>query len=313
MNNKHKIFILLFVGVFGFVVAKAWIFLTETYLSAGARISTEPKKETADEDTDNDGISDLEESFFYTDFNNPDTDGDGYLDGEELASGYDPRIPAPNDVKPGLISRQARDVNLTKRVTGRILASIYNGEIGSNIPAEDQDAVLDDIVSNTLGEASIVFYTAPLNESDILVFNTREQEDLNKYAEDLLNIVYFYIYPMMSMQQNYFEDLIQTLDDSSFVPRGGIVSLHLMEEASKQLRETRVPAQFVEIHIGLINFVNKYKIIYESMGTPTADPIKTMAGMNTITDLNESLLSFLLKAIDIFDEQKVFVSTESPN
>lgn len=60
MNNKHKIFILLFVGVFGFVVAKAWIFLTETYLSAGARISTEPMEEIADEDTDNDGISDEE-------------------------------------------------------------------------------------------------------------------------------------------------------------------------------------------------------------------------------------------------------------
>jgi len=41
-------------------------------------------------DADADGISDDEENFWGTDQNNPDTDGDGYLDGEEVENGYDP-------------------------------------------------------------------------------------------------------------------------------------------------------------------------------------------------------------------------------
>ena len=42
-------------------------------------------------DTDNDGLSDVDEIYKYkTDPNNPDTDGDGYLDGEEIVNGYDP-------------------------------------------------------------------------------------------------------------------------------------------------------------------------------------------------------------------------------
>jgi len=41
-------------------------------------------------DSDNDGLSDLEEGEYGTDPNNPDTDGDGYLDGEEVENGYDP-------------------------------------------------------------------------------------------------------------------------------------------------------------------------------------------------------------------------------
>lgn len=42
-------------------------------------------------DTDNDGLSDQDEIFLYrTDPKNPDTDGDGYFDGEEIRHGYSP-------------------------------------------------------------------------------------------------------------------------------------------------------------------------------------------------------------------------------
>ena len=41
-------------------------------------------------DTDGDGLTDHEESYWGTDPNNPDTDGDGYTDQEEVANGYNP-------------------------------------------------------------------------------------------------------------------------------------------------------------------------------------------------------------------------------
>jgi hypothetical protein len=45
-------------------------------------------------DTDGDGLSDYEEVKIYnTDPLNPDTDGDGYLDGEEVNNGYNPNGP----------------------------------------------------------------------------------------------------------------------------------------------------------------------------------------------------------------------------
>jgi lipoprotein-anchoring transpeptidase ErfK/SrfK len=43
------------------------------------------------QDTDKDGLSDYDELYIYhTDPYNPDTDGDGYTDGYEVANGYDP-------------------------------------------------------------------------------------------------------------------------------------------------------------------------------------------------------------------------------
>jgi len=42
-------------------------------------------------DTDKDGLADhLERDLYFTDPNNPDTDGDGYLDGSEIYHGYSP-------------------------------------------------------------------------------------------------------------------------------------------------------------------------------------------------------------------------------
>ncbi len=43
-----------------------------------------------DNDYDQDGLSDRMELNFHTDLSNPDSDGDGFLDGMEIKNGYDP-------------------------------------------------------------------------------------------------------------------------------------------------------------------------------------------------------------------------------
>ena len=42
------------------------------------------------QDTDSDGLFDDKEAEYGCDINNPDSDGDGYLDGDEVDNGYDP-------------------------------------------------------------------------------------------------------------------------------------------------------------------------------------------------------------------------------
>ncbi len=53
-------------------------------------------------DSDQDGLTNQEEQMIGTDPQNPDTDSDGYSDGKEISSGYNPLKPAPGDqVVPG--------------------------------------------------------------------------------------------------------------------------------------------------------------------------------------------------------------------
>jgi predicted nucleic acid-binding Zn-ribbon protein len=55
------------------------------------------KTEIITKDSDNDGLSDLEEIRLGTDPFNPDSDGDSYLDGVEREAGFDPLNPSPAD------------------------------------------------------------------------------------------------------------------------------------------------------------------------------------------------------------------------
>lgn len=48
-------------------------------------------------DSDQDGLPDNLEAIYRTNPLQSDTDGDGYLDGSEVANGYDPTIPSPDD------------------------------------------------------------------------------------------------------------------------------------------------------------------------------------------------------------------------
>jgi len=52
--------------------------------------NTEDNSELMKQDSDSDGLNDFLEQSYGTDPNNPDTDGDGYSDGEEVEAGYDP-------------------------------------------------------------------------------------------------------------------------------------------------------------------------------------------------------------------------------
>lgn len=70
----------------------------------------------ADVDTDNDGLPDKLEEGLGTDPNNPDTDGDSYLDGGEILSGHNP-------LGAGLISV---DSGLVNQLRGKILLQVQS-------------------------------------------------------------------------------------------------------------------------------------------------------------------------------------------
>lgn len=59
--------------------------------NANTNTSSEPDPGSLTIDTDNDGLEDFLEALYGTDANNPDTDGDGFKDGEEVDNGYNPK------------------------------------------------------------------------------------------------------------------------------------------------------------------------------------------------------------------------------
>lgn len=77
----------------GLVQPENTVDLSETLEKAMGELSGKIITPVEHPDSDNDGLSDIMEDVYKTDKSNPDTDGDGYLDGGEVERGYDPLIP----------------------------------------------------------------------------------------------------------------------------------------------------------------------------------------------------------------------------
>lgn len=84
-----------------------------------------PKLPPAGLDTDSDGLTDLEEELFKADARNPDSDGDGFLDGNEVFHLYNPNGRAP---------ARLIDAGLVKVVSGSIGWSMQV-PVAWNVPA----------------------------------------------------------------------------------------------------------------------------------------------------------------------------------
>jgi len=291
VNNKYKIFILFLVGVLGFVGFKGWVFLKEVYLPAVADVSTKPVVASLDTDLDNDGLSDLEESFYKTDFRDPDTDGDGYLDGEELASGYDPRIAAPNDIKPGVISRAASNINLTERLVGRLYASVDQGEIDINdLEAENFTAIddaLDSIAYNTTLESIPVFYTGNVDESEIIILYEPTSEDIQDYTNQLFTIINNELLTRFIYQITRLEGLFVTFDGQDNIFRDEAqYYLYYIESAENQLLSLRVPEAWVPYHMEVISALRNFESAYIALEVSDSDMMKAVVAAQKIVELN---------------------------
>ncbi len=302
MNNKHKIFILLFIGVFGFVIFRGWVFVKTKYLPAVANIDTKGQQIATDSDFDNDGLSDIEESFYSTDYQNPDTDGDGYLDGEEVASGYNPRLSSPNDAKPGAISRAAPDINLTDRLMGRLYASIDQGEIDLGDP-EALDITLESIAYNTTLESLPIFYTADIEESSIIILYEYTDQEMQEYVNKLFRIINDRLLIRSAGQMARLEEMLKNFDENSHAFRDEAqYYLPHIEGAINELLALPAPKPWVSSHMETIDMVRSFKPVNEALETSDNDILKAFVVSQKIIDLNLEFSELFTDLVLLVDE-----------
>ncbi len=128
MSGKASLLLAVFAVIAGTAVFGAFNTLTSSDQTASI-LDADPNLSAVsrDIDTDKDGLFDAQESTWRTSVTNPDTDGDGFLDGEEVASGHDPRVKGPNDafIKP---------VNLTQKTASLVAGGTAVGDLTSSNP-----------------------------------------------------------------------------------------------------------------------------------------------------------------------------------
>ena len=97
MTTQIKFFLVVLILAASFVVFRIF-FLFSNRLDTAVAVN-DPVKVEYDEsnDYDHDGLSNTDEAYWNTDPFKADTDGDGFLDGEEVLSKHDPMDSGPED------------------------------------------------------------------------------------------------------------------------------------------------------------------------------------------------------------------------
>jgi len=164
VNTKIKLVI--------FIVAGLAIFSTVYFVDAlrssfskyavlGLATKTASPLPNPSNDPDKDGLDNSQEAYWNTDYLNPDTDSDGYSDGEEIITGHDPRKEGPDDLLPG--AKQ----NLTKRSTDILASGLVAGAFDPKSP--DYEKSVSSFIDDLIYQATINTEDLDLESSNLIV------------------------------------------------------------------------------------------------------------------------------------------------
>jgi len=236
--------------------------------------------EAVDQDVDKDGLTNREESYWNTDFQNPDTDGDGYLDGEEIASGHNPSKAGPDDA---LLDAK----NITNKSGALLVAGLSEGSLKTSSPRFDKsvDSIVDDL-----------FYQSVINhdktaladfvEGNISTIGS-DKASVQEYLQNMNSMLEsFWIEDLKGFVKvlNIFQDLDKTQDYKNPKFTNAIDNeVTRFENQIKQLEAVQIPSTWVSTHSQLVvemQSMTKNYILFKNLDN---DPMQGVIAYITLS------------------------------
>lgn len=277
MNNKIKIiFVVLILGtilsVFSFTdyfkQGKAYVF---NFKNLAGNLSFK-----VDTDSDKDGLEDIDETYWNTDFQNPDTDGDGYLDGEEVVSGHDPTEPGPNDL--------LADINITQKLTELTISGLYEGSLKSN--SANLDKSLADLAAYATDNAAITINN--IVSPSILKLVDPTKDNQNTYLNNIHSVIKDFL---VAYGKEFWaiQDKVELIGANGFkdeeVINYFIQQQKIFGDIFDRAKNISVPKNWQEEHLKLLGEI---KIALESnraLSVGKDDPIKAVLALNYLPEI----------------------------
>ncbi|MBI1754868.1 hypothetical protein HY250_02870 [Candidatus Azambacteria bacterium] len=284
----------------------------------GAIVLTEGKKilfpiaSEPDADPDNDGLKNWEEGVYKTDPRNPDTDGDGYLDGEEVASGYDPTIKAPGDALPGANAAAPRPLpkNLTTHLAQILTQKISAGEIDpakeTKVDPNDptvpyNQEILNEALAQIAVRAKEYFVLPEVKDADIVIAKeAATRETIHLYLQKIQSNITTNVDDIKRLKTSE----VIMLQDAVNSKNTDAISTYITDyqKVLAAMKATEVPSSLVAWHKSMIATVSLMTKIFESVRDFQNDPAMAAAAMETysptvsaLQKLTEDLATQMLK------------------
>lgn len=304
MPLRLKIILGLMVVIAGFFITRVGLYFKNSAQTANLSNPTVLSGQDRNvffEDSDSDGIADVDEAKYGTDPFNPDSDGDGYLDGEEVASGFDPR----REDK----SRTGQTANVTNNFTERLAAGVVEGTLN---PRNGMGAKFDegvDLLTFAAIDDAVQALTPAEGQKKITTTDNskKSQEEYLKNVSQLLEgpfLQSFMAQPHTMhkaatfMIQGRYDQSSKLFSDSALA----------FTTAYTKLQTVSPPPKWLDFHMSLLTVFRKMSIDYNALTKIKDDPVLAMASLSDIsTNISEIEFSILQNLKSLIKEGELEV------
>ncbi|MDD2753259.1 MAG: hypothetical protein PHT44_01495 [Candidatus Portnoybacteria bacterium] len=258
-----------------------------------------PDPGDSNKDSDNDGLKDWQEIQIYQ--SNPckaDTDGDGYLDGEEIASGYDPIKKAPGDELPGTLPKGPRPLpaNLTSALSSMLAQQIAAGKIDSfdqqgqllsSYELEKYPAI-QQAVQQIISAEDQLFAPDPIDDGQIKTTADNSERSIRSYAQKMHDGLSSGKKPISSKTEaQILLDAIKSNDFSEMAAQ-----FQSYQRSYQVLKELTVPSDLLLLHTQIMGVFSSLTKIYQAIENIESDPLKTNLALQKYTVLMEETIQW---------------------
>ncbi len=283
---NHAVFILIGITAFLFIASVSYVFSTEkksvannddqqatTLVSQATAPRAETISETAQKDTDGDGLSDWEEVLWSTDPTKTDSDGDGVND-------YDSVYRLKGAIQEDDTTLTVEDdtsLNLTE-VASRDLITSYMKTLqtGQNPTLEEQDA----IASNALETIAPLFPRSTFSKNDLTAVSATE-ENKQQYSTSMEKIVTG-ISTKVSNETIPLYNLAYGNRGEAIEELGKVVKEYTIY--IEQLKKLPIPEDALDMHTNLIVTLENYMFTLDGFTYFEKDPMRSAISINTIQE-----------------------------
>lgn len=277
--------------------------------------SCEPNPDDAAQDSDNDGLKDWQEMQIYnSDPCKADTDGDGYLDDEEVTSGYDPTKKAPGDELPGTMPKNPRplpdNINLTQELQRKLKDKIIQNKL-SPFSAEgkilsgqelEENTVIQEVAQevNSYGDP---FAPDKIDDNEIKISEDNSIEAILRY---LVKAGPYFVTGNINGQaatsRNEGQIFLSAIENNDFseLDRG----LKGYMENYENLKNLTVPNDLVSLHKEQLNIISSLIKIYQAIKIFNIDQYKAFLASNYYRDVIQQLMDWSQKLANFVESRQ---------
>ncbi|PIR41356.1 MAG: hypothetical protein COV31_01510 [Candidatus Yanofskybacteria bacterium CG10_big_fil_rev_8_21_14_0_10_46_23] len=288
MNRTIKISLTILILAVGFVGVRVYFILSSQFDVAIAQPTPVARNYQESDDFDSDGLSNQDEAFWTTDPYNPDTDGDGFLDGEEVLSGHDPLNSQEGDL---LTKNSISQGNLTQNIASLIVSGIAAGDLSNQASDLTFNKSVDDLTLSAIVDTIGVLGNSRVQNLDHQITSS-SPADQQAYLNKLNDVLRDNLANVITGQPQVVNRLFSAIGSNGFTSedtaaiRGTFLGYALaFEGAYNQLLGIPVPQNWLALQEKSLDLIKRAEIHHRSIALSGNDPFKMLIAFSSLQGL----------------------------